>query len=101
VDQLVEEAKALKARHGFATHKLKGGVFAPEYELECYRAVAAALPGDHFRFDPNGVWSTEQAIWFGRQIEDIRNDSWRIRSSGCTACGARARRCGCRWPPTR
>jgi glucarate dehydratase len=74
VDQLVENARELKARYGFTSHKLKGGVFPPEYELECYRAVAEALPGDTFRFDPNGVWSTEQAIWFGQQIEDIRND---------------------------
>ena len=74
VEQLVAQAKELKARHGFISHKLKGGVFPPEYELECYRAVAEALPGDTFRFDPNGVWSTEQAIWFGQQIEDIRND---------------------------
>src|ERR687890_320374 len=28
VDQLVAEAKALKAEHGFFAHKLKGGVFA-------------------------------------------------------------------------
>ncbi|MGE5126569.1 MAG: enolase C-terminal domain-like protein [Betaproteobacteria bacterium] len=74
VEQLVAHAHELKRRHGFTSHKLKGGVFAPEYELECYRALAAALPGDRFRFDPNGVWSTEQAIWFGQQIEGIRND---------------------------
>ena len=55
-------------------HKLKGGVFPPEYELECYRAIADALPDDSFRFDPNGVWSTEQAIWFGQRIEDLKND---------------------------
>ena len=73
-DQLVAEAKALKAKYGFTSHKLKGGVFSPEYELECYRAVAEALPGDSFRFDPNGVWSTEQAIWFGQHIEDLKND---------------------------
>jgi glucarate dehydratase len=73
-EQLVEEALALKEQHGFTTHKLKGGVFAPEYELDCYRDLADALPGDTFRFDPNGVWSAEQAMWFGRQIEDIRND---------------------------
>jgi glucarate dehydratase len=64
----------LKKRYGFSAHKLKGGVFAPEYELECYRAVARALDGDRFRFDPNGVWSTETAIWFGQQNEEIRND---------------------------
>jgi glucarate dehydratase len=73
-DQLVAEAKALKARYGFTSHKLKGGVFAPEYELECYRALAEALPGDRYRFDPNGAWSTEQAIGFGQAIEDLRND---------------------------
>jgi glucarate dehydratase len=53
---------------------LKAGVFPPEYELECYRALAAALRGDRFRFDPNAVWSTETSIWFGQQIENIRND---------------------------
>jgi len=73
-DQLVKEAKELKAKYGFASHKLKGGVFPPAYELECYRAVAESLPGDSFRFDPNGVWSTEQAIWFGQRIEDLNND---------------------------
>ena len=74
VEQLVGEARQLKREHGFTSHKLKGGVFAPEYELECYRAIAEALPGDRFRFDPNGVWSTEQAIWFGQHIEDLNND---------------------------
>ena len=77
-DQLVALARELKERHGFTSHKLKGGVFHPDYELECYRALAAEVgggsPRDSFRFDPNGVWSTEQAIWFGQQIEDIRND---------------------------
>lgn len=74
IDQLVEFARAEKRRCGFTTHKLKGGVFHPDYELEAYRALAAALPGDSFRFDPNGVWSTEQAIRFGQAIEDLRND---------------------------
>ena len=86
VEQLVNHAKKLKSKYGFTSHKLKGGVFAPEYELECYRALAEELGaktsdgqpdktrGDSFRFDPNASWSTEQAIWFGQNIEDIRND---------------------------
>jgi glucarate dehydratase len=73
-DQVVACARALKAKHGFRTHKLKGGVFPPEHDLECYRALASALPGDRFRFDPNAVWTTEQAIRFGRAIEDLNND---------------------------
>src|SRR5882762_3413498 len=74
IEQLVAQARELKERHGFTSHKLKGGVFPPEYELECYRALATALDGDRFRFDPNCVWSTETSIWFGQQIEHIRND---------------------------
>jgi len=74
VEQLVAQARELKERHGFTSHKLKGGVFPPKYELECYRALASELEGDRFRFDPNGVWSTETAIWFGQQIEELRND---------------------------
>jgi glucarate dehydratase len=73
-DQLVAHAMGLKQRCGFMTHKLKGGVFPPEFELECYRALAGALPRDRFRFDPNAVWSTEQAIQFGRAIEELNND---------------------------
>ncbi len=73
-DQLVAHARALKAKYGFTSHKLKGGVFPPDYELECYRAVAAAFPGDRIRFDPNAVWTTEQAVRFGRAIEDLNND---------------------------
>jgi len=74
IDQLVENALSLKRRFGFTSHKLKAGVFHPDYELEAYKALAAALPGDSYRFDPNGVWSTEQAIRFGQAIEGIRND---------------------------
>lgn len=74
IDQLVAEAQELKHRFGFTSHKLKGGVFDPAYELEAYRAIAAALDGDSFRFDPNATWSTEQAIQFGQAIEDLNND---------------------------
>src|SRR4030095_3455458 len=74
VDQLVNHAKTLKTEYGFTSHKLKGGVFARGYELECYRALATELQADRFRFDPNAVWSTETAIWFGQQIEDLNND---------------------------
>ncbi len=72
--QMVAFASAMKQRFGFTTHKMKGGVFHPDYEMEVYRALAAAFPGDALRFDPNGVLSTEQAIRFGQGIEGLRND---------------------------
>jgi len=82
VDQMVAHVKDLKAKYGFTSHKLKGGVFAPEVELEYYRAIASAVgadkgigrKGDRVRFDPNGVFSAEQAIRFGLAIEDLNND---------------------------
>ncbi|HET7265745.1 MAG TPA: enolase C-terminal domain-like protein [bacterium] len=74
VEQLVAHAQTLRRAHGFRTHKLKGGVFPPQYELECYRALAAAFPEDGLRYDPNSVLSVEEGIRFGRAIEDLRND---------------------------
>src|SRR5580704_10529606 len=71
---MVESATADNQKFGFHTHKLKAGVFPPDYELGVYRAVASAFPNDSLRFDPNGVWSTEQAIRFGHAIEGVRND---------------------------
>ncbi|MGH9405659.1 MAG: enolase C-terminal domain-like protein [Terriglobia bacterium] len=73
-EQLVAHAQDLKRRCGFTTHKLKGGVFHPDYELDCFRALAAAMPKDQLRFDPNAVWPAEQAIRFGRAIEDLNCD---------------------------
>ena len=74
IEQLVAEALALKQAHGFSSHKLKGGVFPPEYELACYRALAKALPGEALRNDPNAVLTPDQAIRFGQAIEDLSND---------------------------
>ncbi|MCL5064019.1 MAG: mandelate racemase [Firmicutes bacterium] len=74
VDQLVRHASELRARHGFRTHKLKGGVFPPEYELACYQALASAFPEDRLRYDPNAALSMEDALRFGRAISHLNND---------------------------
>ena len=68
VDHLVAEARALKQQSGFATHKLKGGVFPPEHDVAVLRALAAAFPGDALRLDPNAIWSVEESIRVARQI---------------------------------
>ena len=36
-EQLVAHAKALKQQHGFTSHKLKGGVFHPDYAIARHR----------------------------------------------------------------
>jgi glucarate dehydratase len=72
-EQLVAHARALKAEHGFASHKLKGGVFPPAHELACYKALAHAFPADPLRHDPNCAWSLADAIAFCRGIEGLNN----------------------------
>ncbi|MGW6280559.1 enolase C-terminal domain-like protein [Kribbella sp. NPDC055071] len=73
-DELINHARDLVDAHGFSVHKLKGGVFPPDYERECLRALAEAFPGHRVRFDPNGAFSVEEAIRFARGIEDLDND---------------------------
>ena len=72
--EIVSAARELKRKHGFHSHKLKGGVFSPDHDLEVYLALAAAFPQDSFRLDPNAAWSVEESIRIGRAIEQVRND---------------------------
>jgi glucarate dehydratase len=73
-EQLVAHARSLKASCGFTVHKLKGGVFPPDYELAALRALGAAFPADKLRYDPNAALGVEEAIRFGHAIEDLNND---------------------------
>jgi len=74
VVEMVRTAKDLKRKYGFRSHKLKGGVFAPDHDLEVYLALADEFPQDSFRLDPNASWSVEESIRIGRAIERVRND---------------------------
>lgn len=74
IEQLVKHCQDLKDQHGFTSHKLKGGVFHPDYELECYKALAASFPQDRLRYDPNAALSVEDSIRFGQAIEGLNND---------------------------
>lgn len=73
-EEIVAHARDLKDRFGFRTHKLKGGHFAPDHDIEVFRALGDAFPDDRLRLDPNSVWTVEEAIRVGRAIEDLRND---------------------------
>lgn len=73
-DEIVAHARDLVAQHGFKTHKLKGGVFHPDHDVEVFRALGAAFPNDGLRLDPNAAWSVEQAIRVGQAIEGLKND---------------------------
>ena len=73
-DEIVAHARALKETCGFTTHKLKGGHFSPDHDVEVFTALAEAFPGDRVRLDPNGVWSVEEGLRVGRAISHLNND---------------------------
>jgi glucarate dehydratase len=95
-DQLIAQALDLKARFGFTAHKLKSGVFPPDYELEVFRALAKAVGPDSVRYDPNAAFSVEEALRFGRGIEDLNNDYYEDPTWGLN--GMRRVRKGLRIP---
>ena len=73
IEQLVAFARGLRDSHGFRSHKLKGGVFPPKYELAAYQALADAVGDEPMRYDPNGALSFGDAVRFGQAIEPLNN----------------------------
>ena len=71
-ESLVDQARGMMKEFGFRSIKLKGGVFPPEEEvkgiMELRKAFGHNVP---LRFDPNGVWSVETSIKYGRQMEGV------------------------------
>ena len=69
---LVNQARGMMQEFGFSAIKLKGGVFPPEEEvkgiLELRKAFGPDVP---LRFDPNGIWTVDTSIEYGRQMEEV------------------------------
>lgn len=57
--QMVAQARRMVDTCGFGSIKLKGGVFAPEEEIQTLLALRRAFPAMPLRIDPNGGWSVE------------------------------------------
>lgn len=68
---VVAQARAFADRYGFASFKLKGGVFPPEEEIAAIRALAEAFPGHPLRLDPNGAWSVETSLKVAAELADV------------------------------
>ncbi|GAA1973949.1 glucarate dehydratase family protein [Catenulispora subtropica] len=56
-DGIVKQARRMVDRYGFGSLKLKGGVFAPEEEIEAVRALRREFPDRPVRLDPNANWT--------------------------------------------
>ncbi len=83
-EQLVANAAALKAKHGFKTHKLKGGVYPPAHELACYRRWPRP-----FRASGSATTRTPRCRW-------RMPSSSAATSSTCATTISRTRSGGCR-----
>lgn len=68
---IVAQARRFARDHGFASFKLKGGVFAPGEEIAAVRALAEAFPGQPLRLDPNGAWSVETSLQVAEELADV------------------------------
>jgi glucarate dehydratase len=61
-EQIVQQARRMVETWGFRSIKLKAGVFAPEHEAACIKALRRAFPNHPLRIDPNASWSIETAL---------------------------------------
>ncbi len=69
---IVAQAKAMCHEFGFQSIKLKGGVFAPQQEVEAMFALHREFgPNLPLRIDPNALWTVETSIKYGKQMEPI------------------------------
>jgi len=70
--EIVAQAEAMMKEFGFKSIKLKGGVFPPQDEVNAIVQLGKFFgPNVPLRFDPNGVWSVETAIKYGKQMEEF------------------------------
>lgn len=70
-EAVVGQARRMIGQYGFASIKLKAGVFEPEYEIETLRHLRAAFPAHPLRIDPNGGWSVETTRRLMPQLDGL------------------------------
>jgi len=70
-DGIVAQAKTMVAQYGFSALKLKGGVLAPQDEVDAILALRAAFPDHPLRLDPNGAWTVESSIKVGTALDGV------------------------------
>lgn len=69
--QVVAQARRMIGQYGFQSIKLKGGVFAPEHEIACIRALREAFPAMPLRLDPNANWSLATSKRAAEELDEL------------------------------
>jgi len=68
---IVAQAQRMVADYGFSALKLKGGVFAPEEEVQAILELRKAFPNHPLRLDPNAAWTVPTSIEVGRSLDGV------------------------------
>ena len=68
---IVAQARAMIARFGFQSIKLKGGVFHPDQEMAAIRALREAFPTHPLRLDPNAAWKVSTSIDVAEALDGL------------------------------
>jgi len=68
---LVTQAHRMIGQYGFGSIKLKGGVFAPEVEMDAIRALREAFPDLPLRLDPNCAWTVDTSILVAQEMAGV------------------------------
>jgi glucarate dehydratase len=70
-DGIVAQARRMVDDYGFTAIKLKGGVFAPQREIEAVKALRAEFPGHPLRIDPNAAWTVPTSVAVAEELDGI------------------------------
>lgn len=70
-DGIVAQARRMIDQYGFTAIKLKGGVFAPQDEVEAVRALRAEFPDLPLRIDPNAAWSVNTSLQMAETLDGV------------------------------
>ena len=70
-ETIVEQCRRFIAEYGFEEIKLKGGVLAPDLEIETIKQLRHAFgPKYPLRIDPNCAWSVDTSVKIGLALRD-------------------------------
>jgi glucarate dehydratase len=70
-DTLVDQAKEFSAQYGFQSWKLKGGVLAPDLEVETMLKLRETFPDHGLRIDPMGAWTVPTALEVVKKLDGV------------------------------
>lgn len=68
---IVAQARWMLDSYGFGAIKLKGGVFAPDEEIDAITALHEAFPEVPLRLDPNAAWSVATSLRVAHRLSGV------------------------------